>query len=324
MHKVQPAAPPRHQPHSSPCRLRADEVEGTARLMDGSADAGGAWEYGRLEIVFDGFWTRLSENDRQALGRRGAAVVCRSLGYSAGAQMYASNASPLPGDGADARAVSAFACRGDEESLADCTGVGTRRSSFEDVSNRGGLFDVVVLCTDPSGCEVAEAAPEEGDVRLVPIVEAQQATASCDAVHFGGVEIFHNGRWGRVCVTDRVSAPDLESSERFVLDAQVVCRQLGFPFGGIYDAGEFRQTDFLPGDYVDKFYTEDYDPQVAFATEVRCTGQEDRLDACVFPEAFGDGDPSVSGVDASCTVERRRIFSVICRQFEITESNLIR
>lgn len=97
-----------------------------------------------------------------------------------------------------------------------------------------------------------------------------------------------------------------------------MCRQLGFPFGGIYDVGEFRQSEFIPGDYEDEFYTDDYDSGVAFATEVTCTGKEARLDECFLPEAFGASDPSVTGVQATCTTQRRRIFSVICRRFEIT------
>lgn len=132
-------------------RVHAEAAEGTARLVDGAADPDGAWAYGRLEVVFDGFWTTLSENDDQALGRRGAAVACRSLGFAAGAQFTASNAAPLPGDGVDARSAVSLACRGDEESLAACAGTATRRGVFEDASIAGGLFDVAVMCTNPTG-----------------------------------------------------------------------------------------------------------------------------------------------------------------------------
>lgn len=132
-------------------RVSAEAAEGTARLVGGSADPVGTWEYGRLEIVFGGFWTTLSENNDQALGRRGAEVACRSLGYAAGAQMYAGNASPLRGDGVDARAAGALACTGEEETLAECDGFSTRRGPFEDASIRGGIYDVVVMCTNPSG-----------------------------------------------------------------------------------------------------------------------------------------------------------------------------
>lgn len=81
---------------------------------------------------------------------------------------------------------------------------------------------------------------------------------------------------------------------------------------------EFRQSDFIPGDYVDDVYPDDYEAGVAFATEVTCTGKEARLDECFFPESFGDNDPSVTGVVGTCTTERRAIFSVVCREFEIS------
>lgn len=68
---------------------------------------------------------------------------------------------------------------------------------------------------------MADAAPEEGDVRLVPVVAGQDPTAACDDVHFGGVEIFHDGQWGRICTTSLQFGE--ESSDRFVLDAQVRC-----------------------------------------------------------------------------------------------------
>lgn len=59
-----------------------------------------------------------------------------------------------------------------------------------------------------------------------------------------------------------------EEALSHVVRVQVVCRQLGFRFGGIYDVGEDRRSDFLPGDYTDEFYRDDYEPGIAFATEV--------------------------------------------------------
>jgi len=75
--------------------------------------------------------------------------------------------------------------------------------------------------------------PAEGDVRLVPLNGTTVATAPCDDVHFGGVELFHEGRWGRIC-----SSPAGGRPEDFTLDALVVCRQLGFPFGTVMDSGD--------------------------------------------------------------------------------------
>lgn len=73
----------------------------------------------------------------------------------------------------------------------------------------------------------------EGSVRLVPLKGESLPTSSCDAVHLGGVELFREGRWGRVCAGRSGRAGEL-----FTLGAQVICRQLGFPFGTVMDQDE--------------------------------------------------------------------------------------
>ena len=70
-------------------------------------------------------------------------------------------------------------------------------------------------------------------MRLVPLNGTAVATAVCDDVHFGGVELFRKGVWGRIC-----PGPFGGGAEDFTLDAQVICRQLGFPFGSVMDAGD--------------------------------------------------------------------------------------
>ena len=97
--------------------------------------------------------------------------------------------------------------------------------------------------------------PAEGDVRLVPLNGTAVATAPCDDVHFGGVELFREGRWGRIC-----SGRFGDEPEEFTLDAQVVCRQLGFPFGTVLDSADMYDA-----------YDVDYDSVQAltWATEVR-------------------------------------------------------
>lgn len=110
-----------------------------------------------------------------------------------------------------------------------------------------------------AGCDSpANDSPMEGDVRLVPLNGTTSPTAACDDVHFGGVEIFHDGRWGRIC-SDRFGTAPAD----FTLDAQVVCRQLGFPYGGVMDAEEvFRAYDGQEYDYSDP-------RELVWATEVR-------------------------------------------------------
>lgn len=71
----------------------------------------------------------------------------------------------------------------------------------------------------------------------MPLNGTTAATALCEDVHIGGVEICRDGPWGRIC-------NDLfyTRAEEFMLDAQVVCRQLGFPFGGVMDVDEVRDA----------------------------------------------------------------------------------
>ena len=170
-----------------------------------------------------------------------------------------------------------------------------------------------------AGCAADTGPPAQGDVRLVPLTGITSKTAPCDAVHFGGVEIFNDGQWGRIC-SGRFS----NENALVTLDAQVVCRQLGFPFGGLYDVLEAtRSTGFIVGSEFED-YSEPAD--TVFATEVKCTGKEARLDECFFPEDFGDaprpnndfGPPVEAGVRRGpCRRQDGQTFGVVCRQFEI-------
>lgn len=126
-----------------------------------------------------------------------------------------------------------------------------------------------------AGCEApANTSPTEGDLRLVPLNGTTSPTAACDDVHFGGVEIFHDGRWGRIC-NDRFSS----SPEEFTLDAQVICRQLGFRFGGVMDADEIRNAY----DGQDYRFNDERAPELVWATSVRLRllhGISDLCQAC--------------------------------------------
>lgn len=127
-----------------------------------------------------------------------------------------------------------------------------------------------------AGCTVEGTAPSQGDVRLVNLRGNNFTTQSCDEVHFGGVEIFNDGEWGRVCTG---------FSERagFAVDAKVVCRQLGFPFGSLMDVQEAQ----LGRGYSVDYSAYDQPVELVWATAVDCTGKEERLDECFLPEDFG-------------------------------------
>jgi len=164
---------------------------------------------------------------------------------------------------------------------------------------------------------VEEAPPSQGDVRLIPL-RGVPPTAGCDDVHLGGVEIFNDGRWGRICVdrSDQVSF--------FTIDAGVICRQLGFPFGGLLEQEGNNGAAADYGDYDDP-------GELVWASDVVCSGLEDRLDECLFPQEFGD-NPSgnnrdysppvppgggLTGFRAVCSRRDGLLLSVVCRRFEM-------
>ena len=91
------------------------------------------------------------------------------------------------------------------------------------------------MCAVHSGCGAPTSRPVYGDVRVVPLQGTTVATRECDDVHFGGVELFFQGQWGRICSAIH-SGIDLDAE--FTLDAHVSCRQLRFPFGTVMDAND--------------------------------------------------------------------------------------
>eukprot|EP00892_Ulva_mutabilis_P011614 jgi/Ulvmu1/8825/UM049_0005.1 len=343
----------------------SSEGDGQARLVDGDADPGGAWEYGRLEVVQDGFWSTVIDalplrDFEDDFGRRAAQVACRSLGYTSGAQLLVGQSSPFATDRATLVTELVWECNGSEASLGECATSSRGRSRDQRLDADDIAFDdgfirdsVALLCATPSGCSEPALPPSEGDVRLVPLNDTASPTAACDAVHFGNVELFLQGRWGRVC--------DAGEAEKVTLVPQVICRQLGFVSGVFMDA---ERTAPEP-----EFFFRDRSPVTArppppvfsgdssslrpadtvWARDVVCTGKEQRLVDCRF-----DGDDVVSisndpAVDegtaegsygdevdgpitpvnpssgaglplTSCPGE----LAVVCHRFQFTESDTIR
>ena len=122
------------------------------RLVGGSADVSGQWEYGRLEALIDGFWTALDEQtSSDNFGRRGAQVACETLGYATGAQLLAGAASALPSFSYEAAFRRSADCDGTEDSFSDC--YLDYDGYFRVQANVDGLSvdDVALLCVNPSG-----------------------------------------------------------------------------------------------------------------------------------------------------------------------------
>eukprot|EP00892_Ulva_mutabilis_P011625 jgi/Ulvmu1/8835/UM049_0015.1 len=312
-----------------------------ARLAGGSSDPMGLWAYGRLEVLYNDFWSAIvdqagderidgsrSRSEPESLGHTGVQVACRSLGYTSGAQMLAGRHSALPSLTHDFVEIRGFTCNGTEDSLGQCdiAQVVTDNSGYDDTQViADGTVNVALMCSTPSGCnETSSGPPAEGDVRLVPLPGTTVPTVSCDAVHAGAVELFHAEQWGSICSDTLATA-----TEDVALNAQIVCKQLGFPFGTVMDTGE------VPATATARLSSGDL--ELVWGTEVICTGQEERLIDCQFTENFAsvgfgrrsdfyyDGPEEDMGVRANCGVGGNdQRFAVVCRMFPIEESQVIR
>lgn len=152
-------------------KLSSGSGFGEARLVDGSADPGGEWKYGRLEVLVSGVWSIVDESESGSFGRLGAEVACRSLNYSTGAQLVVGESSPFPAPSlASITLVESVQCDGSEMSLSDCD-LKLRNSDYDDSNNYSsdnGEFAtaaVALICTSPSGAYfpiVRSHAPDAG------------------------------------------------------------------------------------------------------------------------------------------------------------------
>lgn len=116
---------------------------------------------------------------------------------------------------------------------------------------------------------------------------------------------------------------------------QVVCRQLGFPFGGQGDSsGDTVGVKVVDETFDYQEYNgEPSEPNFVWATRVVCTGAEERLDECFFQEAAGGGYGGPDGSlglpeggmpDAGCVNRDQGSVTAVCRTFEIPGATLRR
>lgn len=124
--------------------------------MGGNAAPGGEWQYGRLKVLIDGFWSPINKPSRFGLSE--VQVVCRQLGFASGARLLTgSGSSVLPAGSEAPTAIQTVFCRGNEVTLADCN-VRTQNELLEssDQINRFNVMnqDAAVLCTTFSGVSI--------------------------------------------------------------------------------------------------------------------------------------------------------------------------
>lgn len=159
----------------------------------------------------------------------------------------------------------------------------------------------------------SEARPDEGAVRLRGGFGTPRSP-----IHTGFVEVLHNSEWGAICAG---------LSDRGVLMADVVCRQLGFPHGTAVDPTtnpqSMDQSDptFRSGIDVE----ESQEPYERFwLTAVTCNGVEERLVDCIGGRAFltdavGRRAFRIDGVGRACNSQSLRL-TVACRSFAVPEA----
>lgn len=146
-------------------------------------------------------------------------------------------------------------------------------------------------------------------MRLVNILGVNSTSSPCDDVYFGGVEFFNRGQWGRVCFGFQ------QQSVSFTLDALVICRQLGFPYGGVYASGQPDSSIRRLAPRVSVTQRSAAPEPLVWLTDVRCKGTEDRLDECILPELASLPDGASS--ECSFDTDDSAFLGVVCRRFTI-------
>uniref|UniRef100_A0A672HD83 SRCR domain-containing protein n=1 Tax=Salarias fasciatus TaxID=181472 RepID=A0A672HD83_SALFA len=226
--------------HHEDASVVCEGVEGEVRLANG----GNSSCSGRVEIFHFGQWGTVCDDLWDLLD---AEVVCRQLGCG---RVLSAPTQARFGQGSGPIWYDDVTCTGSETKLSECQHQGIGSHDCGHSEDAGVVCEVSTATlptlrpplniTTPPGNNTGV----EGEVRL-----ANGGNSSCS----GRVEIFHFGQWGTVC-------DDLWD----LLDAEVVCRQLGC--GRVLSAP--TQARFGQGS------------GPIWYDNVMCTGSETKLSEC--------------------------------------------
>ena len=194
---------------------------------------------GNVEILHNGTYKPVCDDDWDLDDAR---VACRQLGFADATTETARNHfnSPAP---KGLFAMDDVRCTGLETRLEECAFDGWDKSNCLAGEQAG------VECSVPTtSAPVTTVAP-------TPAMRIRLAGVG-SAAHQGRVEVFHNGQWGTVC-----------DDSWTISDADVACRQLGFPAGAV---SETVQASFGRGS------------GPIWMSHLVCQGSEAELRDCVF------------------------------------------
>ncbi|XP_071510604.1 neurotrypsin-like [Diadema antillarum] len=180
--------------NSTQCNNKAPKISClTTRLYGGSDESSG-----RVQVWSDGQWGKVCSSSFGANEQR---VVCAELGYMYRSnRTYSANQFKNPDDNYSIRDVS---CSGTEAKIVDCDVTMSTSDSCPD-----NFVDAIAICTN-----------KMSDPGMPPYLSVKLEGGQCD--YEGRVEVYDGSEYGTVCqdyITD--------------MDAQVICRQLGFEAEG--------------------------------------------------------------------------------------------
>ncbi|EFJ40767.1 hypothetical protein VOLCADRAFT_107987 [Volvox carteri f. nagariensis] len=241
---------------------------GSIRLVDGPNAA-----VGRVEICRDGSWGLVCSEDPYDVPN--AQVICRQLGYSTGRFVSPDYLGDPP---KQLRTWLLPTCNGTESSLAQCLpllgGTWGNASSLcsRSITVDCGTANSANMTEDRNPTSYKYPCYTEGAVRL----------QDSDSAWWGRVEYCSRGQWGSIC-------HDLWDD----LDAAVVCRQLGYPYGTALK-GAVANGQSPPGP----------EGMHIWLQQVYCRGHERSLEDCpvlVPPGQTGCSHRADAGVVCSLT-----------------------
>ncbi|NXU54607.1 NETR protein, partial [Turnix velox] len=161
---------------------------------------------GRVEVYHDGKWGTICDDQWDD---RDAEVVCRQLGLSGNPKalswaQYGQGSGPILLDEVE--------CSGNELSLDQC------KKSEWGQQNCDHIEDAGVSCNPFTGTDLSDGVSLwSTDLSSPTLAEGTVRLAGGHSPTEGRVEVYYSGDWGTVCDDGWTD-----------LNAQVVCRQLGF------------------------------------------------------------------------------------------------